>query len=277
MFNRPLTSHLVGITFFFVLLTSTHSFAAKPLVVTVKDGTTTFYGDLYLPKKAKNNLPLVVVIHEWWGKTDYPQMRAKKIADEFGYAALAVDLYGEAKSVSTPSQAQALATPFYQNPLVSVKRLQEFIATTPIAAAKEGATIDVSKVAAIGYCFGGSQALNLARSGKLAGGAKLVAVAAFHAGLASSLKSDGKIDAKILVLHGLADPMVKAEEVAAFKDEMTKTQASLTFVTYEKATHAFTNPKATKIGRQFNIPIAYNKKADKNSWLELKKFLSQAL
>src|SRR5215470_8209169 len=106
---------------------STGSFAATSAPVTFKEDGKTFQGDLYLPKNAKGPLPLVVVVHEWWGKSTHPIAQAKRIADEVGYAALAVDLYGDGKIVRTPQEAQALATPFYTDPSMGVERIQKFI------------------------------------------------------------------------------------------------------------------------------------------------------
>lgn len=258
--------------FMMLVVSVSNAWSAESVPVTVKEGETSYQGDLYYPKGAKGSLPLVVVIHEWWGKSDYPKMRANKIADELGFAALAVDMYGDAKAVETPDEAMTLAKPFYENPTMGVKRLEAFIAAAPEAAKGAGITLDTAKVAAIGYCFGGSQALNLARSN-----APVKAVVALHAGLASSLKHEGKITPKVLVLNGDADPMVKKEEVTAFKAEMAKAKADWKYIAYPGATHAFSNPKATELGKKFKMPIAYNKNADTKSWNEMSKFLKANL
>lgn len=267
-----LLSTLIAFTF------SLNALAAQSVPVRVKEGEQTFQGDLYLPKKrSQKPLPLVVVVHEWWGKTQYPKMRAEKVADELGFATLAVDLFGAGKTATNPQDAQGLATPFYNDPAQGVKRLQAFIAAAPEAAQGAKAAIDPKRIAAVGYCFGGAQALNLARSGQLPGNFKLDAVVAVHASLASKLKSQGKIEPKLLVLHGEADPMVKKEEVDAFKQEMKDAHADLKFVGYPDALHAFTNPRATEIGKKYNIPIAYNKSADTQSWKEMTRFLKDNL
>jgi dienelactone hydrolase len=248
------------------------AFGASTVPVNVKDGDKTYLGTLYIPTKAKGPLPMVVVVHEWWGKTDYPDMRAKRIADELGYAALAVDLYGEGKIATTPPEAQSLSSPFYKDPLIGVNLLQKFIAAAPDAAKTANASIDPSKIAAIGYCFGGTQALNLARSEQMPNGDKLLGVVSFHGGLASSLKAPAPITTKLLVLQGGADQFVKPDEVAAFKKEMSDDKADMTFKSYPGASHAFSNPKATENGKKYNIPIAYNAKADKDSWSMMKTF-----
>jgi dienelactone hydrolase len=247
--------------------------AAQSTPVTVKEGAKSFQGTLFYPDQVKGKLPLVIVVHEWWGKTEYPEMRAQKLADELGYAALAVDLYGEGKSVSTPPEAQALAGPFYKEPTVGVKRLREFAEAVPAAAKKAKISIDSSKIAAIGYCFGGTQVLNLARAGGLSGKEKLLGVVSFHGGLESSIKSSTPIHPKILVLTGAADPMVDEKQVDAFKEEMKKDKADFNVISYPGAKHAFTNPKATELGTKYNIPIAYNAEADQDSWVKMKNFL----
>jgi dienelactone hydrolase len=250
-----------------------HSAQSTP--VEMKEGGKTYKGTLFYPDQAKGKLPLVLVVHEWWGKTEYPEMRAKKIADELGYAALAVDLYGEGKTVTTPPEATEISGTFYKDPAKGVKLLQDFAAAAPESAKKAGFSIDNDKIAAIGYCFGGTQVLNLARAGGFKGKEKLLGVVSFHGGLESSLKAKGAIKPQILVLTGAADPMVPAKQVDAFKDEMKKDKAQFEVVSYPGAKHAFTNPKATELGTKFNIPIAYNAEADLDSWQKMQAFLTK--
>lgn len=261
---RALLSKTVILALFFISIAQ----AATTLPVTIEDGGKKFIGDLFLPSKAtRRKLPLVIVIHEWWGKNEYPRMRGGMIADELGYAALVVDLYGEGKTVDNPKDAQELATPFYKDPSIAVARLEKFIAKAPVVAKAANIELSDKKSAAIGYCFGGSQALALGRSGKISN------VVAFHAGLASTLKTHPGHKWHVLVLHGAADPFVKPEEVDAFKKEMKDAKVDLKFVAYTGAVHAFSNPKSTETGKQFGIPVAYDQKADEGSWKEMKKFL----
>jgi dienelactone hydrolase len=225
-----------------------------------------FEAKISLPKKFKEKIPLVLVIHEWWGRNDYINHRVEML-NESGFAALAVDLYGDAKIVETPKEAQELATPFYQNPQLGIKRLEAYLEK-----AKLDPHIDAEKIFVIGYCFGGTQALNLARSG-----AKVKGVVSFHGSLATSIKEVTQIPSSILVLHGGSDPMVSAKEVDEFRKEMKKIEAKFKVITYKNATHAFTNPKATEIGKKYNIPISYDESADKKSWNELISFIKEAL
>jgi len=239
--------------------------------LTVQDGKTKLLGELFIPMKAgtrekiKKPLPVVVVIHEWWGRNDYALGRAKKISQELEFATLAVDLYGNAKVVNDPTSAQALATPFYKNPQLGLKRMDLFIKKI-----KADKRFDAKKIVVIGYCFGGTQALNIARARQ-----DINLVVSFHGGLGSSYKSSfKKLNSKIVVYHGKADPMVPQKEVDAFMREMKKLRTKVDFHAYEGATHAFTNPKATEIGKKYKIPVAYHKKADEDSWRHFSTVLS---
>lgn len=126
---------------------------------------------------------------------------------------------------------------------------------------------DTSKIAAIGYCFGGTQVLNMAKLG-----VKLNGVVSFHGNLAGVIPQKGLLAAKVLVCHGNADQFVPAEEIATFRKQMDSVNADYIFKTYPDATHAFTNPEATTKGEKFNIPIAYNAAADTASWNDMKAF-----
>lgn len=232
----------------------------SPVVSFQEDGKL-YEARIRLPKKFKEKVPLVVVVHEWWGRTPYIQKRAEMLTQE-GYAALPVDLYGNGQTVTTPDEAKAMATPFYENPEMSVELLKRYIEL-----AKKDPHVDENQIYVIGYCFGGTQALNLARSG-----ANIQGVVSFHGGLVSAYPTKS-IDAKILVLNGAADPMVPPKDVQAFEAEMKKAGADYKIINYPGALHAFTNPKATEVGKKYNIPIAYHKKADRASWKELLKFL----
>ena len=208
--------------------------------------------------------PVVLVVHEWWGLTDYPRMRAKKLA-ELGYLAMAVDLFGNGKTADNPKDAQALATPFYKNPQMAYERL--------MAAAnkvKSYPQADTSQVAAIGYCFGGGMVLNAARLG-----ADFKGVVSFHGSLLGTPARKDLLKAKILVCHGEADPFVPPTEVAAFKKSMDSIGHDYIFKSYPNALHAFTNPAATELGKKFNLPIAYNAAADSASWNDMNFFFGR--
>jgi dienelactone hydrolase len=130
-------------------------------------------------------------------------------------------------------------------------------------------TVDPAKIAAIGYCFGGGIVLNMARQG-----VDLAGVASFHGNLTAVKPAQpGAVTARILVLHGADDKFITGAQIEAFKNEMKAAGADYKFISYPGAVHSFTNPEADELGKKYNIPIAYNRDADKKSWEELKKFL----
>ena len=208
--------------------------------------------------------PGVIVIPEWWGLNDYPKRRAKQLA-ELGYIAIAVDMYGDGKIADNPDSAGKYATPFYQDPQMAKRRFD-----AALARLKSFSQTDTSKIAAIGYCFGGAQVLNMARLGE-----DLKGVVSFHGNLTGVPADKSTLKAAILVCHGAADPFVPAPEVEKFKKEMEAVGADYTFKAYDNATHAFTNPEATEIGQKFKMPIAYNAVADSSSWQEMKTFFEK--
>lgn len=208
--------------------------------------------------------PVVLVVHEWWGLNDYVKSRVKQLA-ELGYLAIAVDMYGDGKMGNNPEEAGKLAMPFYQNPVLAKSRFDA--ALTKI---KTYSQADTSKIAAIGYCFGGGMVLNVARMGEPLNG-----VVSFHGSLLGTPADKNLLKAKILVCHGADDQFVKPEEVAAFKKQMDSIGADYTFKQYAGATHAFSNPAATEWGQKFKIPIAYNAAADTASWAEMKDFFGK--
>jgi dienelactone hydrolase len=207
--------------------------------------------------------PAILVVHEWWGLNDYAKMRVRELA-QMGYIAMAVDMFGNGKTAANPQEAQNLTAPFYKDPQLAKKRLDaalEKIKTYP--------QTDAGNVVAIGYCFGGSVVLNAAKLG-----ADLKGVVSFHGSLAGVPPSK-KLKAKILVCHGASDKFTSPHEVDVFKHQLDSIGANYTFKVYANAMHAFTNPDATKLGKEFNLPIAYNAEADKNSWNDMKAFFKK--
>lgn len=205
--------------------------------------------------------PAILVVHEWWGLNDYAKNRARQLAS-LGYIAMAVDMYGEGKNAQNPQQAQEMAAPFYKNPALSKVRMD-----AAIEKIKEFKQTDVANIGAIGYCFGGSVVLNSAKLGS-----SLKGVVSFHGGLAGVAANKDLLKAKVLVCHGEDDKFVPQKDIDALKQAMDSIHADYTFKSYPGATHAFTNPDATRIGKEFNMPIAYNEVADKNSWQDMKSF-----
>ena len=205
--------------------------------------------------------PAVLVVHEWWGMNDYVKRRVRELAG-LGYIAMAVDFYGNGKRADNPTDAGKLATPFYQDPQMAKQRFDAALATL-----RGYSQTDTTKIAAIGYCFGGTQVLNMANLGE-----NLAGVVSFHGGLQVITPDKAKLKANVLVCHGGADPFVPAEQVAQFRKQMDSIGAKYTFKVYDGATHAFSNPDATASGEKFKIPIAYNAAADTASWNDMKTF-----
>lgn len=232
--------------------------------ITYELSGTVMNGFVVYDKNVKGKRPAVLVVHEWWGLNDYAKSRARQLAS-MGYIAMAVDMYGEGKIAQNPQQAQELATPFYKDPTLSKFRLD-----AAIKKIKEYEQTDATNIAAIGYCFGGSVVLNSAKLG-----ADLKGVISFHGGLAGVPANKELLKAKILVCHGEADKFVPQKDITAFKHAMDSIGADYTFKSYAGATHAFTNPDATRIGKQFDMPIAYNEAADRDSWKDMQAFFKR--
>jgi dienelactone hydrolase len=232
--------------------------------VTYSGDNTTMNGYIVYDENKEGARPAVLVIHEWWGLNDYSKGRARQLA-ELGYIAMAVDMYGNGKTADNPDAAGKLATPFYQNPQMMKTRFD--------AAAEKLKTYpqtDASKMAVMGYCFGGAQSLNLARMGE-----DLKGAVSFHGNLIGVPLDKSKLKADILVCHGGADPFVPQEEVNKFKQQMDSAGVQYTFKAYEGAVHAFTNPNATAMGEKFKIPIKYDAAADSASWNDMKQFFEK--
>ena len=208
--------------------------------------------------------PVVLIVPEWWGISDYTRGRAKQLA-RLGYLAFAVDIYGEGKTAETPDEAGKLAGPFYAPGSPAQSRFDA--ALTKI---KTYPGADTNKIAAIGYCFGGALVLNMARLGE-----PLRGVVSFHGNLAGVPLKKELLKADVLVCHGDSDKFVLPAEVATFKKQMDSIGASYTFKHYANATHAFTNPMADEKAKKYKMPIAYNPAADTASYNEMKLFLNK--
>lgn len=237
----------------------------KGTEVSYSEGGTTFKGYIATDTNKKGKRPGILVVHEWWGHNDYARKRARMLAG-LGYTALAVDMYGDGKQASHPEDAKKFSSAVFQN-MPSAKA--RFLAAVDVL--KSQPTVDGEKIAAIGYCFGGGVVLAMARMG-----VDLDGVASFHGSLKTpSPARKGDIKGKILVLNGAADPFTKPEDISNFKKEMTDAGVDFKFVNYPDARHAFTNPEADNYGKKFNLPLAYNEVADRQSWAEMQNFFKE--
>lgn len=237
--------------------------AVKTAEVNYTTDTMHCRGYIAYDENRKGKLPIVVVVHEWWGLTDYVKTRAKQLA-ALGYFAIDADMFGEGRIAATPAEAMAFTKPYYANPALAKTRLD-----AAIAKAKTFRQADSSKVAAIGYCYGGFVVLNAAKLGEAVKG-----TVSFHGDLSGVTPKKGLIQGDILVCQGADDQFVPEKARAAFKKSMDSVGAHYTFIQYAGATHAFTNPEATGLGKKFNLPIAYNAAADSASWNDMKSFFA---
>lgn len=209
--------------------------------------------------------PAVLVVHEWMGLGPYAKRRAEELA-ALGYVALAADMYGGGRVAKDVKEAQALSGALKQGDRAEMRRR----AAAALAALKAFRLTDTNRVAAIGYCFGGTTVLELARAG-----ADLEGVVSFHGGLDTAAPAaPGAIRAAVLACHGADDPYVPKSEVEGFQDEMRKAGVDWQFIAYSGAVHSFTNPDA---GNDPARGAAYNARADRRSWALMQSFLREAL
>jgi dienelactone hydrolase len=215
-------------------------------------------------KTAAGKLPGVLVVHEWWGLNDYARHRAVQLAN-LGYVAFAVDMYGQGVTTSDAKVAGMLSGQVYGKPLMAERAqagLDQLLAT---------GLVDPRKVAAIGYCFGGSTVQILAYSG-----APIAGIVSFHGGLMlPPAGAPNKV--KILICQGAVDPTIKPEQTAAFVKALNDAKFDYKFVLYAGAKHAFSNPDADALAQANHIEaaIGYNADADRRSWADMRAFLSE--
>ena len=229
-----------------------------------KAGKTPLKGYLFYDENKTKKSPGIIVVHEWWGNNAYSQNRAKMLA-ELGYTAFAADMYGNGLVLDNPGDAEKNAGAIYSD----IGLLKERI-TSAYDVLVNSDFADPERIAAIGYCFGGTVVLNAASLG-----VPLDAVVSFHGGLAG-FKADPIIkNTHVLVCNGAADKFVSQEDKDNLKNQMNAAGAAYEFKEYEGALHAFTNPESTEAGKKFNMPIAYNAAADSASWNDMKEFFSK--
>jgi len=235
--------------------------------VEYRSGDTVFKGYLAENPKFKGKRPTVLVVHEWWGHNEYARKRARMLA-EMGYTALAVDMFGDGKTAKHPEDAGKFAGELMKN-----KALAEVRFNAAVEFVRKQRSVDPARIAAIGYCFGGGVVLHMARQGT-----DLKGVVSYHGSLATDAPAQpGSVKAKVLVFTGGDDAMVPPEQGGAFVTEMQKAGAFLRFVSFPGVKHSFTNPDADRYAKEFNLPLAYDAKADERSWKETGKFLQEIM
>lgn len=241
------------------LFVSVNAFSAiKQKTVEYKQGEAVLEGVVSYDTKGPKKKPAVIIVHNWNGVTKEELKRADMVAG-LGYVAFAADIYGKGIR-PTGDEAASLSSSYKKNvPLMRerIKAAYDVVAKMP--------NVDPKKIAVIGYCFGGTVALELARSG-----ADILGVVTFHGGLSTPDPKDAKnIKGKVLVLHGADDPYVDEKEVLAFQKEMRDAKVDWEMVFYGNAVHAFTE---WDLPQENSAGAAYNPLADKRSWEEMKRF-----
>ncbi|QHL89089.1 dienelactone hydrolase family protein [Nibribacter ruber] len=252
-------------TFFLLTLLMSTTLQAQKIktqLVEYKDGQTTLEGYLAYDPALKGKRPAVLVVHEWTGINDYTKKRCDELA-KMGYVAFAADIYGKGVRPASPEAAGAESGKYKSNLPLLRSRIN-----AALDHVQKMANVDTKKIAAIGYCFGGTTVLELARSG-----ADVAGVVSFHGGLGTPNPSDAKnIMAKLLVAHGAIDPYVPQTEVEGFFKEMNEAKVDYQFIAYSNAVHSFTNPAS---GNDNSKGAAYNATADRRSWEAMKQFFAE--
>jgi dienelactone hydrolase len=232
--------------------------------VEYKHGDTVLEGYIAYDDASKDKRPGVLVVHEWTGHNPYVRKRAEQLA-KLGYVAFALDMYGKGVRAKDAKEAASMSSVYKKD-----RKLMRARAQAGLDVLRKHKLVDTKRLAAIGYCFGGTTVLELAR-----GGADLAGVVSFHGDLATPTPEDAKnIKGKVLALHGADDPFVPAKVVADFEDEMRKAGVDWQLVKYGDAVHSFTNPDA---GKDKSRGAAYNEKADKRSWQAMKDLFAEIL
>ena len=230
-------------------------------IVDYTDGTQTFKAYLAWDDNSDGARPAVLIVHTFAGRGDFECEKARKLA-ELGYVGMAVDMYGDARQGSTPEENFALMQPLVDDRVELQKRI-----SLAFDAIREQPEVDSAQVAAMGYCFGGMCALDLARTG-----ADIKGAVSFHGLLGAPGNTDGtKISAKVLCLHGYADPMGPPQNIIDLGTEMTAAGADWQLHAYGNTVHAFTNPQADDA----DFGTVYNEAADHRSWTSLQNFLTE--
>lgn len=210
-----------------------------------------------------SKLPGVMIAHDWEGRSDAVCNKAIQLAS-MGYVGFAIDMYGQAQLGASKTERRALLTPLMQNR----KKLLERI-TAAFNQFVQLPQVDKTKIAALGYCFGGLCVLDLARSG-----ADINGVVSFHGMLTAPEDADNQpLKAKVLILHGYDDPLVKPEQIGQFAIEMNERKTDWQVHMYGLTQHSFTNPKAN----DDEMGLHYNENADRRSWLSTELFLREVL
>ncbi len=234
----------------------------KTADIDYRDGAMTCRGFLAYDETKEGRRPGVLVVHEAFGLGEHAKERAKMLAG-LGYVAFAADMFGDRMQVNELPKAIEIISDLLGNPPKLLAR-----AGAALDALRKQPQVDASRLGAIGFCFGGSTALQLARSG-----ADLKGVVSFHGALGTKAPAaSGAVKASVLVCTGADDPMIPPDQVNAFENEMRTAKADWQVISYGNTMHSFTNPEANG---SLNPAIVYNEKTDKRSWAAMRNFFAE--
>ncbi len=221
---------------------------------------------IYYDDTITTKIPAVLVAHEWWGLNDYAKYRAKELA-KLGYVGFAIDMYGSDKKTKHGKQAKQWMQGITKNKDIWVAR-----ANFAYNLIKKHNKVNANKIAAIGYCFGGATVIQMAYSG-----IDLKAIISFHGSLIpATYEQANNIKASILINNGASDKFVSTESINKFQKSLDGSNVDWQFINYSDAKHGFTNKKADEYGQINAINnLAYNKLADKRSWLAMQNLLTE--
>lgn len=244
------------------MLFAVNTFAALHTeTIEYKQGDTACEGYLAYDDAVKGPRPGVLVVHDWMGLEGYAKMRADMLA-KLGYVAFAADIYGKDVRPKNPKEAGTLAGKYKGDRALLRERVN-----AALGVLKKQPQVDAKRVAAIGYCFGGTTVLELARSG-----ADVAGIVTFHGGLDTPTRDAKNIKCKVLICHGADDPYVPGTDVTALQDELRTAGVDWQMVYYSGAVHSFTRPDS---GNDNSKGAAYNEKADKRSWEAMREFFAE--
>ncbi|WP_273205423.1 dienelactone hydrolase family protein [Marinobacter subterrani] len=247
-------------------LASTQALAEmQTKTIEYKVGDSSFTGYMAWDDEFEQKRPGILVVHEWWGHNEFARHQAEKLAAA-GYTAFALDMYGSGKQADHPDTAQK----FMQEATRDMDQVKaRFMKAMDILQNHE--SVDASRIAAQGYCFGGAVVLNMARMG-----VNLAGVVSFHGALGSPITAQpGAVKARVQVYTGGADKLVPSDQVAALVKEMQDAKVDLTLVTFPGVLHSFTNPGADKVAAEFGMPIGYDEAAATRSWEGAMRFYGE--
>lgn len=255
-----ISKHRIPLALFLILgLAAAAHAEIKTETVAYAHGDTTLKGYLAYDASTTEKRPGVLVVHEWWGLNDYAKSRARQLA-ELGYVAFAADMYGDGVTTADPKQAGQWSGEVKGGPLIRER------SNLALEQLRNHALVDPDRIAAIGYCFGGTAVLELAY-----GGADIAGVVPFHGGLTIP-KPDDTIRTKLLILHGAADFFIKPETIAELQKTLHERKTDWQMIYYGGAVHAFTNPDADKAGID---GVSYDADADRRSWAHMRLFFDE--